>query len=663
MAFQSLYRRYRPQKFSEIVGQEHVVAALRNAAAEDRLGHAYLFSGPRGTGKTSTARILAKVLNCENPVGGEPCGVCPPCKSIEAGNSFDVTELDAASHTGVDNMRDLIASTALASPGRTRLYILDEVHMLSKGASAALLKTLEEPPDHVVFILATTDPEKVLPTIRSRTQHLDFRLLPAAELEAHVRWIIEDADLKVEEAGIAQALREGGGSARDTLSVLDRIVAAGGVARDDDSVEDLLEALCEVDTARALTALADATVQGRDPRGVGEQVLDKLRNAFLSAMRVDLSHLTEADRAAAADHAERLRPAAITRALEVLGTALVDMRQAPDPRIPLEVALVRITRPESDISPDALLARIERLEEAGRDGSGRSLPPAAAPSAGAAPSGGSPAAEARNRLAEVRKSEAEATPPPAEPEPTTAAEPVVRGAAEETPAAADPEPPAEPEPAPPMIAAVPDPEPEPEPEPEPPIIAAVPEPEPEPEPAPVVALVPDPEPAPEPEPALARAAGSGDLPSRDELTLAWGDRVLTGLRPKVKMLFAAGRFLENTGGRGRVRPAQRHPRDPLRAAEGRRRGRAGRRVRSPGALGPRRRRRRGCPGTGADHRRRHPGGPEWWGPAPAPRSEMAEAMADIGPVEDLEDAGDASTGLDQVTGIFGKVEVLEEDPE
>jgi len=172
MAFQSLYRRYRPQKFSEIVGQEHVVAALRNAAAEDRLGHAYLFSGPRGTGKTSTARILAKVLNCENPVGGEPCGVCPPCKSIEAGNSFDVTELDAASHTGVDNMRDLIASTALASPGRTRLYILDEVHMLSKGASAALLKTLEEPPDHVVFILATTDPEKVLPTIRSRTQHL-----------------------------------------------------------------------------------------------------------------------------------------------------------------------------------------------------------------------------------------------------------------------------------------------------------------------------------------------------------------------------------------------------------------------------------------------------------------------------------------------------------
>ena len=415
MAFQSLYRRYRPQRFDQIVGQDHVVAALRNAAAEDRLGHAYLFSGPRGTGKTSTARILAKVLNCEAPVDGEPCGVCPPCKAIESGSSFDVTELDAASHTGVDNMRDLIASTALASAGRTRLYILDEVHMLSKGASAALLKTLEEPPDHVVFILATTDPEKVLPTIRSRTQHLEFRLLPAAELEAHVRWIIQDAGLEVEEDGIAQALREGGGSARDTLSVLDRIVAAGGVARADDSVEALLDALCEQDTGGALAALADAAAQGRDPRTVGERVLDELRNAFLASMRVDLSHLSEAQQTSATERAERMRAPVITRSLEVLGTALVDMRQAPDPRIPLEVALVRITRPESDTSVEALVARIERLEQAVREGSGGDLPAGSAPAA----TGGSPAAEARSRLADVRKPDAppepevpEATPVP-----------------------------------------------------------------------------------------------------------------------------------------------------------------------------------------------------------------------------------------------------------
>ncbi len=627
MAFQSLYRRYRPQKFAEIVGQEHVVAALRNAAAEDRLGHAYLFSGPRGTGKTSTARILAKVLNCEDPVDGEPCGVCPPCKSIEAGNSFDVTELDAASHTGVDNMRDLIASTALASPGRTRLYILDEVHMLSKGASAALLKTLEEPPDHVVFILATTDPEKVLPTIRSRTQHLDFRLLPAAELEAHVRWIIGDAGLQVEEAAIAQALREGGGSARDTLSVLDRIVAAGGVARDDDSVDDLLEALCEVDTARALTALADATVQGRDPRGVGEQTLDSLRNAFLSSMRVDLSHLTEGDRAAAADHAERLRPAAITRALEVLGTALVDMRQAPDPRIPLEVALVRITRPESDTSTDALLVRIERLEQAVRDGSGGNLPPVSPPPVADAPSsGGSPAAEARSRLAEARKPESEEAPPTAESDPS-----------------------------PPTIAAVPDPEPDPEPEP-----AS--------EPTPVVALVPDPEPepagmegtrSPDPEP---DPPAAGDLPSRDELTIAWGDRVLTGLRPKVKMLFAAGRFLENTDGAAAFAlPNATHVTrcEPLKAdVEAALAAEFGRPVPlvlvvDGGSDVPE-------PPSATDD---GPAAPGPSGGGPAPRSKMADELADLGPVEDLEDAGTASTGLDQVTDVFGKVEVLEEDPE
>ena len=608
MAFQSLYRRYRSQRFSEIVGQEHVVAALRNAAAEDRLGHAYLFSGPRGTGKTSTARILAKVLNCENPVDGEPCGACPPCLAIEAGNSFDVTELDAASHTGVDNMRELIASTALASPGRTRLYILDEVHMLSKGASAALLKTLEEPPDHVVFILATTDPEKVLPTIRSRTQHLEFRLLPAAELEAHVRWIVEDAGLEVTEEGIAQAMREGGGSARDTLSVLDRIVAAGGVARDDDSVDDLLDALCENDTARALTALADATAQGRDPRGVGEQVLERLRNAFLAAMRVDLDHLTERDRAAAADHAERLRAPAITRALEVLGTALVDMRQAPDPRIPLEVALVRITLAAIDTSVDALLVRIDRLEQVLRDGTGAEQPvPASAP---AAPTGGgSPVTEARNRLAEVRRTET--------PEPEVKAET------------------------------------QPEPEPARPPLAAVPDPEPEALPAPVVAAVPEPEPAPV-------ATASDALPTRDELTLAWGDRVLGGLRPKVKMLFAAGRFLDDREGQAAFAlPNATHVQrcEPLRAdVEAALAAEFGRPVPlvlvvDGGADAP------PVPTPAAGE---SDDGPTVGSPGPAP---AVDELADIGPVEDLEDAGSATTGLEQVTEVFGKVELIEEEPD
>ena len=297
-------------------------------------------------------------------------------------------------------MRELIASTALASPGRTRLYILDEVHMLSKGASAALLKTLEEPPDHVVFILATTDPEKVLPTIRSRTQHLDFRLLPAAELEAHVRWIVEDAGLEVTEEGIAQAMREGGGSARDTLSVLDRIVAAGGVARDDESVDDLLDALCENDTARALTALADATVQGRDPRGVGEQVLERLRNAFLAAMRVDLAHLTEAGPGRGGR--PRRAPPGAGHHPGAGGAGHRAGRHAPGPGPPHPAGGgLGAHHPAGERHLRRRAARPHRPSRAGRPGrpGGELLAPADDPAASTG--GGSPATEARSRLAEV----------------------------------------------------------------------------------------------------------------------------------------------------------------------------------------------------------------------------------------------------------------------
>ena len=365
MSYQSLYRRYRPTRFSEVRGQEHLVTALRNAVTEDRLGHAYLFSGPRGTGKTSTARILAKVLNCENPVDGEPCCVCDSCLSIDAGTSFDVHELDAASNNGVDAIRDLISSASLATPGRYKVYILDEVHMLSTAASNALLKTLEEPPSHVIFVLATTDPQKVLPTIRSRTQHFEVHLLSAADLEGLVDHVVADAGLELSSEGRAYVLRVGAGSARDTLSALDRVVAAGGIPDSEDAVDELIEALCERDTGRALIAVEGALSRGRNPRVLGEALISGLRDVFLASVGADLSRLTDTDRARATEQGRRLGAAGATRALEALGEAFVGIQDALDPRIPLEVALVRLTRDDADVSLSSLADRISRLEREG----------------------------------------------------------------------------------------------------------------------------------------------------------------------------------------------------------------------------------------------------------------------------------------------------------
>ena len=243
--------------------------ALRDAVAGGREGQAYLFSGPRGTGKTTSARILAKVLNCERPVDGEPCCECESCLAVERGTSYDVHELDAASNNGVDAMRDLIEKASLGTPGRHKVYILDEVHMLSKAAEAALLKTLEEPPPHVVFVLATTDPQKVSDTIRSRTQHLRFHLLAADALAEHVRWVVADAGLDVSDAAIDAAIAQGAGSARDTLSALELIASAGGDAGDALSFDEFVEAMIEHDPGQALTAMAHAVNAGHEPRTAG----------------------------------------------------------------------------------------------------------------------------------------------------------------------------------------------------------------------------------------------------------------------------------------------------------------------------------------------------------------------------------------------------------
>ena len=371
----ALYRRYRPGSFAEVAGQDHVSMALRNAVREGRVGHAYLFSGPRGTGKTSTARILAKALNCLDPAGGEPCGECSSCLAVADGRSLDVHELDAASNNGVDAMRDLVSRAALGTPGRWKVYIVDEVHMLSTAASNALLKTLEEPPAHVVFVLATTDPQKVLPTIRSRTQHFEFRLLPAALLRDLLVRVRADAGVDVADGDLEAAIRRARGSARDALSALDQ-VAAGGILEDDlAQIAAIVDALSERDVQAALGGLAKSLDAGKDPQRVAVELVDELRQCFLVTLAPELASLDGEDRERALELARRAGLASLVRAIEGIGRALVEMRDAPDPRVNLEVALVRIVHPEADNSLGAVLERLERLERAlatGNYGSGGS---------------------------------------------------------------------------------------------------------------------------------------------------------------------------------------------------------------------------------------------------------------------------------------------------
>ena len=338
--------------------------ALRNAVINGREGQAYLFSGPRGTGKTSTARILAKVLNCVAPIDGEPCCECDSCKAVELGTSYDVLELDAASNNGVQEIRDIIETAALTSPGRHRVFILDEVHMLSRAAEAALLKTLEEPPDQVVFVLATTDPQKVSETIRSRVQHLQFHLLPVAELKKYVKFVIKEAQLTVDNDSIDLVLRQGGGSARDTLSALELIVSGGGEPEVALHTEDIIKSLVARDHAAALGAVARAMQQGRDPHTYAQDVVRTMRDCFLAIMSPELVQLPADRIAELTRYAQDMGVQRIVRIMETLGTTMVEMRHAPDARLLLEVAVVQLASPVFDDSAENLLARISQLEEA-----------------------------------------------------------------------------------------------------------------------------------------------------------------------------------------------------------------------------------------------------------------------------------------------------------
>ena len=398
MAFQSLYRKYRPQRFDELVGQEHVTSALRNAVREGRVGHAYLFSGPRGTGKTTTARILAKALNCLSlSPDGEPDGTCENCVAIARGSFSDLVELDAASNRGVEAARDLVQriSLGLGASARRKVYILDEVHMLTDAASNTLLKTLEEAPEHVVFVLATTEPNAVLPTIRSRTQHFEFSLLSTEQLAHHLEWVLQQEGVEFDREAVEVVARRGAGSARDALSLLDQALALTTGRLDAASVAQafggapfelrahVLESIANEDVAGVLVALADMLDAGHDARRVAEDLLRMLRDAFVAnaaagRVRVDA---TEEQLARLRAIGTTIGNATVVRGIETLGQAVVDMRgtDAADPRLVLEVALVRIARREAGTPVQVLTDRVERLERALADGTPVPSPPRNSP--------------------------------------------------------------------------------------------------------------------------------------------------------------------------------------------------------------------------------------------------------------------------------------------